>query len=226
MRFEDLTGKQFGYWTVLNRAESKNKRTKWLCKCKCGTIKEVDAGSLKSGASTSCGCFNIQQTKKANKKYNTYDLTGEYGIGYTNNNYEFYFDLEDYDKIKYYCWFKKDGYLLAYDPDSKKRIRLHNLIMNFPTNAYVDHVNGIRNDCRKSELRLVNRQENNINKGFSKNNTSGVKGVCWSSYYNKWRAFITYNYKRINLGYYIEKTDAIKARKEAEEKYFKNYNRM
>ena len=37
------------------------------------------------------------------KKYNTYDLSGEYGIGYTSKGEEFYFDLDDYDKIKDYC---------------------------------------------------------------------------------------------------------------------------
>ena len=35
---------------------------------------------------------------------NVYDLSGEYGIGYTLKGEEFYFDLEDYDKIKDYCW--------------------------------------------------------------------------------------------------------------------------
>ena len=34
-----------------------------------------------------------------NKKSNIYDLSGEYGVGWTSNtNEEFYFDLEDYDK--------------------------------------------------------------------------------------------------------------------------------
>ena len=37
---------------------------------------------------------------------NKYDLSGEYGIGWTHNTeHEFYFDLEDYDIIKYYCWY-------------------------------------------------------------------------------------------------------------------------
>ena len=38
------------------------------------------------------------------KKYNTYDLSGEYGIGYTTKGEKFLFDLEDYEKIKDYCW--------------------------------------------------------------------------------------------------------------------------
>jgi hypothetical protein len=39
------------------------------------------------------------------KKFNQYDLSGSYGIGYcSNTNNPFYFDLEDYDLIKDYCW--------------------------------------------------------------------------------------------------------------------------
>ena len=40
-----------------------------------------------------------------NVKYNKYDLLGSFGVGWTTNtNKEFWFDLEDYDKIKDYCW--------------------------------------------------------------------------------------------------------------------------
>lgn len=54
-----------------------------------------------------------------------------------------------------------------------------------------------------------------------KNNTSGVTGVSWNSKSSKWCARIGIHKKRITLGYYENKEDAIKARKEAEEKYFK-----
>jgi len=56
-KLEDLTGQRFGRWTVLERAENKGKRTAWLCKCDCGTVKAVHATSLKNGDSTSCGCY-------------------------------------------------------------------------------------------------------------------------------------------------------------------------
>lgn len=50
---KDLTGQNFGYWTVLNKA---NKPNYWHCKCKCGTEKDVFRGSLTQGTSKSCGC--------------------------------------------------------------------------------------------------------------------------------------------------------------------------
>ena len=31
---------------------------------------------------------------------NNYEFTEDYGIGYTYNNIPFYFDIEDFDKIK------------------------------------------------------------------------------------------------------------------------------
>ena len=53
------------------------------------------------------------------------------------------------------------------------------------------------------------------------NNTSGQKGVCWSKRNKKWKSYITVKGKNIYLGYYADKQDAINARLEAEEKYFK-----
>ena len=59
-----------------------------------------------------------------------------------------------------------------------------------------------------------------MNKGLLSNNTSGVTGVTWCSADNKWCARITVNKRRINLGYFNTFEYAVRARKEAEEKYF------
>ncbi|MBR1454666.1 MAG: hypothetical protein IJ593_08520 [Lachnospiraceae bacterium] len=49
---DDLTGKQFGDWTVLKRDD---KPRYWICKCSCDNIKSVQDYSLTHGTSTSCG---------------------------------------------------------------------------------------------------------------------------------------------------------------------------
>lgn len=52
---DDLTGKEFGYWKVISKADKSNF---WHCKCKiCGTERDVFRGSLTSGDSKSCGCI-------------------------------------------------------------------------------------------------------------------------------------------------------------------------
>lgn len=54
----NLTGKKFGYLTVLQKAPNKGKKTYWTCQCDCGTVKDVQTGHLTAGKTISCGCQN------------------------------------------------------------------------------------------------------------------------------------------------------------------------
>ena len=47
-------GNNYGNWFVLRYSDTTKKRV--ICKCACGTIKEVDKHSIKRGDSKSCGC--------------------------------------------------------------------------------------------------------------------------------------------------------------------------
>ena len=230
----DLTGQRFGRLTVIKRAEdhiSKSgiRSVQWLCQCDCGNQSIVGRADLKTGNTKSCGCLHQETSHemgKSNKKYNTYDLTGEYGIGYTSKGKEFYFDLEDYDLIKDYYWrIDSLGYVVS--NDGKKIIKMHRFIMGFPEKKYdVDHKHGkeTRNDNRKNNLRIATRSQNLANKDLISNNTTGITGVSWNKQRNTWRANIGVNKKRINLGTFENFEDAVKARKEAEEKYFGEFS--
>ena len=118
MKLENLTGKVFGRLTVLQRAESVNKRTKWLCSCDCGNEIIVEAYNLKSGHTQSCGCWQREATSKANtthgkrdtrlyriwncmknrcyrKSYHAYEHYGGRGIRVCNewlNNFQSFYD--------------------------------------------------------------------------------------------------------------------------------------
>ena len=74
----DLTGKIFGRWTVLNKTEkrTKNRIIIYHCKCKCGNEKDVDAYTLTSGQSQSCGCLQKEIASELGKQKRI-DLTGE-----------------------------------------------------------------------------------------------------------------------------------------------------
>lgn len=162
-------------------------------------------------------------------KYNTYDLDGEFGKGWTtNSNKEFWFDIEDYEKIKDYCWNEDNyGYIVTRFKinDHNIRYKLHRLIMGVDDiKIEVDHINHNLMDVRKQNLRIANSTENKRNRGIEKNNHSGVTGVNWYEKYGKWRARIVVDKKDINLGYYSNFEDAVKARKSAEEKYFGKFS--
>lgn len=158
------------------------------------------------------------------KKSNIYDLSGEYGIGYcSNTGSQFYFDLEDYDKIKDYCWIEyiRDGYhsLEAWNIGVGGNITMNWVI----TGKYHDHINRNPLDNRKSNLRPCNLYQNAMNSSIMSNNTSGITGVNWDKQAQKWVARIQYYGKRISLGHFDNKDDAIKARLKAEAKYFKEF---
>lgn len=54
-----------------------------------------------------------------------------------------------------------------------------------------------------------------------RNNKSGFKGVYFNKSRNKWEAYINIHNRKISLGRYFTIEEAIKVRKEAENKYFK-----
>lgn len=63
--FDDLTGKIFGDLTVIGIGAKVSPLTSWLCKCKCGVIKNILRGNLISGRQVSCGCHNRIMAKKS-----------------------------------------------------------------------------------------------------------------------------------------------------------------
>lgn len=65
--FLDLTGMRFGKLTAISRAKdytqtNGRKRTAWICRCDCGNTITALAENLKSGATTSCGCYRRECT--------------------------------------------------------------------------------------------------------------------------------------------------------------------
>lgn len=108
--------------------------------------------------------------------------------------------------------------------NKNKIIQFHRWVLNFPSNELtsdIDHINGIKTDNRKENLRLVTRSQNNFNPNnrLSNRNTSGYRGVSWREKENKWEAYITLHSKRHSLGLYTRKEDAIYARKDFEKRY-------
>ena len=224
---------KFGRLTVIKRGENYIKKdgsqlAQWWCLCDCQLelIEEerelclAIGANLRNGTKKSCGCFQQENRSLSNKKYNNYDLSGEYGVGYTENGEEFYFDLEDYDKIKDYCWYiNTNGYVCSVS--CGHQIKMHRLVMGVTDKKiYIDHRFHNKKDNRKYNLRLADTSKNQMNKKIMSNNTSGCTGVYWDARNNKWKAQIVKDGKTYSLGRYVELEDAVKARKDAEEKMF------
>lgn len=238
-KLQDLTGMKFGELTVIERAENYilpcgKPQTMWRCMCSCGKEFTTRALQLKNGESQSCGHLQkeiVSKIAKKRKSHNEYDLTGNYGIGYTSKGEAFYFDLEDYDEIKDYHWYiNKNGYLISRKSGKDKAVLFHRIVMNALSDDWkeiqIDHIHGeqSKNDNRKSNLRIATASQNGMNKKILPTNNSGVTGVFWHKKREKWIAYITVDGERKHLGYFNDIEDAKQARFQAEQKYFKDFS--
>lgn len=200
-----MVGKKFGRLTVLSEHHRDNKKIYYDCECECGNHTIVEASKLRSGWTKSCGCLSIEKLIERSKKYNKYDLTGEYGIGYGSGG-SFKFDKEDYDIIKDSCWYiNNDGYVVnSYDE------YLHRIIMNALKDMEVDHINHDPTDCRKNNLRICEHYNNLANTKLYKTNTSGFKNVYYNKSNDKWYVSIIRKGEEYRSRDFDDKTDAIK----------------
>lgn len=205
-RREDLTGRKFGKLTVIEFVDvPTTHHTFWKCKCECGGETTIRTDILKSGKTKSCGC--AARGRKAlvsiGDKFGKLTVLEEYG---RSKNGEILY------KCKCECGntaIVKGIHL--FDGNTRscgciKKERMKHLQVK-ATN--VGRFEGTK-ICKISNTEKLNC-----------NNTSGVTGVSYSNTNGKWVSYINFKGKRINLGGFSKKEDAIKARKAAEDKYFK-----
>ena len=113
----------------------------------------------------------------------------------------------------------KEGYILI--GIDGRLYRAHRLAILY-TDGYmpentVDHRDRIPWHNWRDNLREASYQCQMRNCGMLKNNTSGVKGVCWNRMAGKWKARITVSGMEKNLGYYVSLLEAAYARYAAEQ---------
>lgn len=215
----DLTNQIFGKLKVTSKADpitmSGRKRYRYNCKCECGNTLIARKDDLISSNTKSCGCYHKEQTSKSNTKHGyckNYQRTDEYQI---------------WRGIIKRCTCKTEK---AYQKYGAVGIsicdRWLNSYENFyedmgprPTKAHsIDRINNNGN-YEPSNCRWATPTVQNINQGIRKDNKSGITGVTFRKDRNKWIARIRVNNKRIHLGNFNTKEEAIKARKDAEVVY-------
>ena len=130
-------------------------------------------------------------------------------------------DDEDYDFLMQWKWSLVKGNRTLYAQrktgfrhQKNKNIWMHRLILNVPDGKQTDHIdhNGLNN--QKSNLRICNNSQNQINKRIIKKGKSKYTGVTFVK--NKYIvAQISVEHKHINLGYFKTEELAAKAYDEA-----------
>lgn len=103
--------------------------------------------------------------------------------------------------------------------------RLAWLYMHGEMPVEIDHINGIKDDNRLSNLRSVNRKQNMENRRLRKDSSSGFCGANFHKATGRWRAQIRHNGKKLHLGYFDSAEEAAQAYHAAALKLFTHYTK-
>ena len=157
------------------------------------------------------------------KSKNTFLIGGKTTVIVDSKGCKIKIDTEDLNRVKDFTWNYNIQRTTNYVLNAKTGKSIHRVIMSCTDDLCVDHINGDTLDNRKCNLRICTKAENSYNHCVPKNSPLGVTGVTKRR--GKYLARITVKGVTYHLGFYSTFEEAIKVRKEAEEKYFGEYRR-
>lgn len=232
----EMIGKKFGRLLVKSEVGKDSKGVYvYECKCDCGKVHIVNGCKLRSGEVKSCGCLKKELLALRSKKIIKWEVIDENTVKGTTNNLggiDFYIDYEDFDKCKDICWSAQYSershtyYIHGKTTYSGQCEYLHRFILELSKedDVIVDHKNHDGTNNKKKNLRIGTRSQNAMNMAKFNVTESGCHGVSWNEKINKWVVEIWENKNRRYLGFYSDLKEAIKVRKKAEIKYFKDWS--
>ena len=214
MKKLNLIGERFGTLIVIDRATVQDgKNYRWLCLCDCGNQCEVTTCHLRSGHTRSCG------------RCQTFIEEGEIVKCVLPDGGSFIFDKADLPLVRRYSWsIDNHGYVRSWCREYGF-FKLHRLLTDIDSPELVDHINGIRSDNRRCNLRLATTTQNSQNSAMRHSNRTGYKGVTLHKS-GKFHARINVNKKCISLGYFSDPLQAALAYNKAAIRYFGEYARL
>lgn len=143
-------------------------------------------------------------------------------------------DDNDFKWLNQWKWCYQNGYVVnvkylgrVNGRTINKTTSMHRLIMGEP-DALVDHKDCLGTNNQRANLRVSNRSTNAMNRGKTKANTSGYKGVFLhgANLKKPWRARIKSNHMNHHLGFFKTAQEAAIAYNEAAPRYHKNFAKL
>ena len=145
---DDLTGKVFGLWTVIAKS---NKTNYWICKCQCGTTRDVFRGSLLQGTSKSCGCISSWGEKQIIYWLNNYKIEYKKEVSFKN----FKTDKEGYPRFDFVLY-KNDQIFCIIEYDGRQHTSYNkNWKMSKSDFKRLQYIDNLKNEyCKENNIQL------------------------------------------------------------------------
>lgn len=191
----DITGQRFGLLTAQYPlpARDASGSTVWHCRCDCGSEIDAPLHQLTAGYRKSCGCLSRPPLKDYIGRRFSHLVVEEYA-----------------GKIKgQHLW------LCRCDCGKETLVRQTYLQSGKTKSCGCLQKQQILKNLKLCDGTSVTRLKVGKEKPIS-SNTSGVTGVYWNRRTQKWCAQITFKRKTYFLGSYVDKKDAIAARRRGE----------
>lgn len=157
-------------------------------------------------------------------------VTGVMGQVPLTKGYIALVDDIDYSRAVQYSWHALVGKwgVYAVRKENKRIVYLHRFLMNATENQYVDHKDGNRLDCRRSNLRLCTPQQNQwaFRQKAHEKTSSRFTGVSWCRRDRTWRAHIAIDRKSKALGSFSTEKEAAAAYDKAVLERDRNFIRL
>jgi len=101
---------------------------------------------------------------------------------------------------------------------------LHRVLTGAIKGVSVDHWDRDRRHNWRGNLRVCTQSQNLANRpGWQKAKSSRFKGVSWSETRGRWEVYIKVNWKKINLGRFVDEIQAARAYDAAAVKFFGDF---
>lgn len=219
----NMQGKKYGHLTAIKVEYVKYGTCYWKFACDCGNVRVFNGSTVRKGRVVSCGCAKGKHwIGKNNPKY-------KHGMSGTRLNSIIKnmktrclnpnsLDYKNYggrgikicdewmkDKTTFFEWALNNGY--------RENLSIDRIDVNG---------NYEPSNCRwvTWSVQAINKRKQNPIRSIRSDNKSNIVGVYYINS-GKWIASLELNHKKLLRKEFHNKQDAIDARKEAEEKYFK-----
>lgn len=209
---KDEVGNKYNLLTVISYShyDPKLEVSFWNCLCECGNECKVRGSNLRGGRSKSCGCLS-KAALQLRTKHGMSD-SREYVIwagmlqrcnNPNNTGYEYYGELGTEVCPEWCAGFESFFEDMGEAPEGMSLDRID------PSKGYY-----------KENCRWADKSMQQFNQKRRVTNTSGRTGVSFMKSKGKWRARISTETQEIHLGLFSTFEEAVKAREEAELKYY------